>query len=79
MGIAYTLQVVAQRHAHPVHAAFFLSLEAVFAALGGWLVLREQLSMRALAGCALMLSTMLLSQLYSHYADARHRIREWRV
>jgi drug/metabolite transporter (DMT)-like permease len=63
VGIAYTLQVVAQRHAPPAHAAILLSLETVFAALGGWLVLGERLSTRGLAGCCLMLAGMLCSQL----------------
>jgi drug/metabolite transporter (DMT)-like permease len=67
VGVAYTLQVVAQRHAHPAHAAILLSLEAVFAAVGGWLVLGEVLSMRALTGCALMLAGMLFSQLYGFW------------
>ncbi len=48
VGIAYTLQVVAQRDAHPAHAAILLSLEAVFAAIGGWLILGEILSARGL-------------------------------
>ncbi|MGD8564412.1 MAG: DMT family transporter [Desulfarculaceae bacterium] len=65
VGIAYTLQVVAQRHAPPFHAAIILSLEAVFAALAGWLVLDEVLSNRALAGCVLMFGGMLLAQLRS--------------
>ena len=64
VGIAYTLQVVAQRNAHPAHAAILLSLEAVFAALGGWVVLGETLSARGLFGCSLMLAGMLLSQLW---------------
>ena len=63
VGIAYTLQVVAQRRAPPAHAAILLSLETVFAALGGWLVLGERLSPRGLAGCAFMLAGMLCSQL----------------
>jgi drug/metabolite transporter (DMT)-like permease len=63
VGVAYTLQVVAQRDAQPAHAAIILSLEAVFAALGGWLLLGEILSLRALVGCGLMLAGMLLSQL----------------
>ena len=61
--IAFTLQVVAQRQAPPAHAALLLSLEAVFAALGGWWLLGETLSRRGLAGCALMLAGMLASQL----------------
>jgi drug/metabolite transporter (DMT)-like permease len=64
VGVAYTLQVVAQRRAHPAHAAILLSLEAVFAAVGGWLMLNELLSLRSLIGCGLMLAGMLASQLF---------------
>lgn len=63
VGIAYTLQVVAQKDAPASHAAIILSLEAAFAALGGWWLLDEQLDGRALIGCGLMLAGMLLSQL----------------
>jgi len=62
-GLAYTLQVVAQRRAHPSHAAILLGLEAVFAVIGGWLLLGESLGPRELSGAALMLSGMLVSQL----------------
>ena len=62
-GVAYTLQVVAQQHAHSSHAAIILSLEGAFALLGGWLLLDEQLPARGLLGCALMLAGMLFSQL----------------
>ena len=64
VGVAYTLQVVAQQNAHPAHAAILFSLESVFAAFGGWLILNETISPRGLIGCTLMLSGMLLSQLY---------------
>jgi drug/metabolite transporter (DMT)-like permease len=64
VGIAYTLQVVAQRHAHPAHAAILLSLESVFAAVGGWLILGEAMSGRSMTGCALMFAGMLISQLF---------------
>src|SRR5210317_565969 len=62
VGIAYTLQVIAQKKAPPAHAAIILSLEAVFAAIGGWLILGEQLHGRALMGCGLMLLGMLVAQ-----------------
>ena len=62
VGLAYTLQIVAQRTADPAHAAIILSLEGAFAALGGWLVLHEVLSLRGLLGCALMLAGTLVSQ-----------------
>lgn len=71
VGVAYTLQVVAQRDAHPAHAAILLSLEAVFAALGGWLLLGETLTPRGLLGCALMLAGMLLSQLWGLLLNGR--------
>ena len=71
VGVAYTLQVVAQRKAHPAHAAIFLSMEAVFAAFGGWLILNETLTHRGLVGCLLMLSGMLISQLYGIYKGSK--------
>jgi len=66
VGVAYTLQVVAQRKAHPAHAAIILSMEGVFAVITGWIILGETLSVRGLAGCALMLTGMVVSQLYVH-------------
>ncbi|WP_243544541.1 DMT family transporter [Pseudodesulfovibrio tunisiensis] len=63
VGVAYTLQVLAQRDAQPAHAAIILSLESVFAVIGGCLVLGEVLTVRAMIGCGLMLAGMLFSQL----------------
>ena len=63
VGVAYTLQVVVQKTAHPAHAAIILSLETVFAAIGGWLLLDERLGVRALVGCGFMLGGMILAQL----------------
>jgi drug/metabolite transporter (DMT)-like permease len=74
VGAGYTLQVVVQRKAHPSHAAILLSLESPFAALGGWLLLGEMLSGRALVGCTLMLAGMLLSQLWPMMAASRSRL-----
>ena len=68
VGVAYTLQVVAQRQAPAGHAAIILSLETVFAALGGWLLLDETMPLRGLFGCALIFAGMLVSQ----QSDARH-------
>jgi drug/metabolite transporter (DMT)-like permease len=62
VGVAYTLQVVAQRDARPAPAAIILSLEAVFAALTGWLMLGETLTIQAFLGCTLMLCGMIWSQ-----------------
>ena len=63
VGIAYTLQIIAQRKAHPANAAIIMSLEAVFAVIGGWLILSESIPLRGLIGCAFMLTGMILSQI----------------
>ena len=63
VGVAYTLQIVGQKHAHASAASIILSLESVFAVFGGWLILSEQLSVRGMAGCLLMLLGMVLSQI----------------
>ena len=61
-GVAYTLQAVGQKYAQPSHAAIALSMESVFAAIGGALFLYERLPGKGYAGCMLMLSGMLISQ-----------------
>lgn len=65
VGIAYTLQVIGQKHAPPAHAAIILSMEAVFAVIGGFLLLGERIGGQEIIGCALMLTGMLVSQLGS--------------
>jgi len=65
VGVAYTLQVFAQKKAHPAHASVILSMEAVFAAIGGWWLLGEGFAPRAMLGCALMLAGILVSQLWA--------------
>jgi drug/metabolite transporter (DMT)-like permease len=62
VGIAYTLQVVAQKDAPPAHATIILSLEGVFAVIGGVLLLTEPLVSWTLLGFALMLGGMLATQ-----------------
>lgn len=74
VGVGYTLQVIAQGHTRPADAAILLSLEAVFAVIGGWLLLGEQLSLRAFFGCALMLAGILISQLVGRPEDAAAEI-----
>lgn len=70
VGIGFTLQVVAQKHAIASHAAIILSLEAVFAAIAGALLLDESLSARGYLGAALMFSGMLVAQLWTRRAPA---------
>lgn len=74
VGVGYTLQVVAQGHARPADAAIILSLEAVFAVIGGWLLLSEALTARALFGCGLMMAGIVISQLFGRPEDAAAEI-----
>lgn len=64
IAIAFTLQIIAQKDAPPTHAAVLMSLEAVFGALFGVLLLRETLSYWEIAGCVVMFAGMLVSQLH---------------
>lgn len=61
-GLGYTFQAMGQRHADPGVAAIVMSLESVFAALAGCLILGEILTARELFGCALMFSALILAQ-----------------
>jgi len=60
VGVAYTLQVYAQRRAHPAQAAVIMCLEGVFALIGGYLILNERLGLRSLIGAALLFSATLI-------------------
>ncbi|MBO4330924.1 MAG: DMT family transporter [Oscillospiraceae bacterium] len=62
-GVAYTLQIVAQKRVPPTAASLIMSLEAVVSVISGWLILRQRLSARELTGCALMLAAVIMIQL----------------
>ena len=62
-GVAYTLQIIGQKYTEPSVASILLSLEAVIAAIAGYLFLNQSLSLSELFGCMLMLGAVLLSQL----------------
>lgn len=62
-GVAYTLQILGQQRTNPTLASLLMSLEAVFAALGGWLILHQALTARELIGSALMMAAIVLTQL----------------
>lgn len=61
-GVSYTLQAIGQKSAKPSHAAIALSMESVFAAIGGAMMLHERLPVKGYAGCGLMLLGMLIAQ-----------------
>jgi drug/metabolite transporter (DMT)-like permease len=62
-GIGFTLQAIGQKHINPSAAGIILSLEAVFAAIGGAVILGERLPARELLGCGLMFGAVILSQI----------------
>lgn len=62
-GVGYTLQIVAQKDGDPAVVSLLLSLESLFAAVSGALLLHERLTQRELFGCALMLLAVVLVQL----------------
>ena len=61
-GIAYTLQIIGQKHASPVVASLLMCLESVFAAIAGWIILKESLTATELTGCTVMFAAIILSQ-----------------
>lgn len=62
-GVAYTLQILGQKHTTPTLATMLMSLESVFAALSGWLILGEKLSIKEFIGCVLIFAAVILAQL----------------
>lgn len=64
-GVAYTLQMVAQKYTDPTLATLIMSLESVFAAISGAIILHERLSFRDILGCVLVLLAVLMAQLLS--------------
>lgn len=62
-GIAYTLQMVGQKYAEPAVASICMSLESVFAALGGWLISGNTLSVREMLGATLVFVAIIVVQL----------------
>ncbi len=69
-GVAYTLQIIAQKHADPTEASLILCLEAVFSMITGAIILHERMEPRGYAGCLLIFIAVLISQL-----PERHQAR----
>ena len=63
MGIAYSLQIIGQKYVEPTAASLIMSLESVFAALGGWLFLHETMNSREIGGCTLVFTAVVISQI----------------
>lgn len=62
-GVAYTFQIIGQKHLAPTIASLIMSLESVFATLAGWVVLKEILSTKEFIGCGLVFAAVILTQL----------------
>ena len=62
-GVAYTLQILGQRDLNPAIASLIMCLESVFSALGGWMLLHQNLSAREGFGCVLIFAAVVLAQL----------------
>lgn len=65
-GIAYTLQILAQKDSEPAVISLLLSLESVFGTLGAAIILKEHLSAKEYIGCLLMMTAVILAQLPDH-------------
>lgn len=63
MGLAYSLQIVGQKSLEPTTASLIMSLESVFAAIGGWWLLNERMSGPELLGCGMVFAAVVISQL----------------
>lgn len=68
-GVGYTLQILGQKELNPAVASLIMCLESVFSALGGWLILHQNLSVREASGCVLIFAAVVLAQL---------PVEEWR-
>lgn len=63
MGVAYGLQIIGQKNIEPSTASLIMSMESVFAALFGMLILHEKMTQKELIGCVLVFCAVILSQL----------------
>ena len=66
-GVAYTLQILAQRRTEPVITSLIMSLESVFSVLAGWVVLHERLSANETLGCIIVFGAVILAQIPERY------------
>lgn len=63
MGLAYSLQIVGQKSLEPTTASLIMSLESVFAVIGGWWLLGERMAGHEILGCVLVFAAVVISQL----------------
>ncbi len=73
--IAFTLQIVAQKHVSPTIAALIMSLEAVIATVSGWLILSEHLNMVEIIGCLLIFVAVIAAQLIQSFVESKKNVK----
>ena len=62
--IGYTLQIIAQGRVSPAPAAIILSMEAVFAAVSGWIIINQSMSLIKIFGCFLIFIGIVIAQIF---------------
>lgn len=73
-GIAYTLQIVGQKYAEPAIASISMSLESVFAALGGWVITGNALKGNEIIGCLLVFAAIVLAQIPEFFKNKKSQL-----
>lgn len=74
-GVAYTLQIIGQKYTDPTSASILMSLESVFSALAGWVLLGQSMTIPQILGCGLMFAAIVLVQL----PDKKRFLQEMRI
>ena len=73
-GVAFTLQIYAQKNILPAPSAIIFSLESVFATIAAWIILDQVLGINNLIGCAFILTGVIFSQLLPIY-DKKNKLK----
>lgn len=71
-GVAYTLQIIGQKNTEPAVASIVMSLESVFAVLGGWVVFGDVLDGREIGGCVCMFAAVILAQVPQMFKERKN-------
>ncbi|MCR4814034.1 MAG: DMT family transporter [Lachnospiraceae bacterium] len=64
--VGYTLQIIGQKYVEPTRASLIMCMESVFSVLGGWLILKQTLSLREAIGCIVMFVSIIVCQLFGN-------------
>ncbi len=73
-GIAYTLQIVGQKHTPPAIACLIFGLESVFSAVAGWLLLGEMMNSREIFGASLIFIAVVFAQIAPYFSFGKKKV-----